>query len=118
MPRRGDPRWQRGRGGPQWLGRIVSELLARSGAARFDEHRRLTAAWREAAGDWAAHSAAVKGARGYIEVRVRTSALLQELMFRRDELLQALRTRLPDWKIRGLRFRIGSSADFEGRSRS
>lgn len=116
MPRRGDQRGQRGQGGPQWLGRVVSELLARSGAGRFDEHRRLTAAWREAAGDWAAHSAAVKAARGYIEVRVRTSALLQEMMFRRDELLQALRTRLPDWKIRGLRFRIGSSADFEGRS--
>ncbi|NMC20256.1 MAG: DUF721 domain-containing protein [Thermogutta sp.] len=107
---------RQGREGPQWLGRVVSEVLARSGAARFDEHRRLTAAWREAAGDWAAHSAAVKGTRGYIEVRVRTSALLQEMMFRRDELLQGLRTRLPDWKIRGLRFRLGSKADFEGLS--
>ncbi|MGQ9606406.1 MAG: DUF721 domain-containing protein [Thermogutta sp.] len=113
MPGRGD---RRGSGGPQWLGRVVRELLARSGAARFDEHRRLAAAWRDLVGEWNAHSAAVKGKGGYIEVRVRTSALLQEMMFRRDELLQGLRKRLPDWKIRGIRFRIGSSGDFEGRA--
>ncbi len=111
MPGRSD---QRGRGGPQWLGRVVSEVLARTGAARFDEHRRLTAAWREVVGEAAAHSVPIKAARGVIEVRVRTSAMVQEMMFRRDEFLQALRSRLPDWKIRGLRFRLGSRGDFEG----
>ncbi|GAB4134215.1 MAG: hypothetical protein Kow0040_17610 [Thermogutta sp.] len=107
---------QRGYGGPQWLGRVVSEILARSGAARFDEHRKLTAAWREVVGEWSEHTAVVKGKGGCIEVRVRTSALLQEMMFRRAALLQGLRQRLPDWKIRSLRFRIGSAGDFEKRS--
>jgi predicted nucleic acid-binding Zn ribbon protein len=43
-----------------------------------------------------------------LEVLVAHSALLQELSFRKEELLEALRRQIPEEPVREIRFRLGS----------
>ena len=43
-----------------------------------------------------------------VEVTVCNSAVLQELTFRKTELVKKIATALPDQKIRDMRFRIGT----------
>jgi predicted nucleic acid-binding Zn ribbon protein len=95
--------------GPQTIGAVLNELMARRGFARVQSCAALDAAWAEAAGELAAKytkAGAVK--RGKLEVVVANSTLVQELSFRRPAILEALKRSLPDEKIKDLRFRVGT----------
>jgi len=97
--------------GPQAIGDVLSELMARSGYARVQSAAAYDAAWREAAGPLAAKYTRVGLLRrGTWEIIVAHSALVQELGFQKHELLQALTELLPDEGIKNLRFRAGSIA--------
>ncbi len=88
---------------------ILSELLARRGFARQMSAAAYDEAWREAAGELTAKYTRVAGLRrGALEIVVANSVLLQELSFRKDELLRALNGALHDEAIEDLRFRIGA----------
>jgi hypothetical protein len=67
----------------------------------------LTQAWNAAAGHTAARSRAGNVRGGKLEIIVANSTLLQELTFRSEELLCALRRHLPQLALTGLRFRVG-----------
>jgi predicted nucleic acid-binding Zn ribbon protein len=95
--------------GPQAIGNVLSELMARQGYARVQSTEALERAWRDAAGPLLAKYTRVgKVCRGTLEVVVAHSTLIQELGFQKQSLLALLARLLPDAEIKNLRFRAGS----------
>jgi len=95
--------------GPQAIGEVLSELMARRGYARVQSAEARETAWRGAAGPLAAEYTRVGPLRrGTLEIVVANSTLMQELGFRKDALLQAMNELLPDEGIKNLRFRAGT----------
>ena len=94
--------------GPQPIGELLADLMARRGFARVQSARSLEAAWCEVAGELIGEytrPAVVR--RGKLEVIVANSTLVQELTYQKPALLRALADRLPEEKIKDLRFRVG-----------
>jgi predicted nucleic acid-binding Zn ribbon protein len=95
--------------GPQAIGNVLSELMARRGFARMQSAATYDAAWREAAGPLAAQYTRVGLLRrGTLEIVVANSTLVQELGFQKIALLKSLGELLPDEGIESLRFRVGN----------
>ena len=95
--------------GPEAIGDVLGQLLARRGFAGVRRAATCEQAWRQAAGELAAeHSRVGAVRRGTLEVLVGNSTLLQELTFQKQTLLETLGELLPDEKIRDLRFRVGA----------
>ena len=95
--------------GPERIGDVLAQLTARRGFAGVRRSGQRETAWREAAGELAAHYSRVGPIRrGKLEVTVANSTLLQELSFQKPSLLKALAKLLPDETIRDLRFRLGA----------
>lgn len=95
--------------GPESIGNLLTELMARRGFARVQSAAAYDAAWNEAAGPMMAkYTKPGKLARGTLEVVVANSALVQELGFRKQELIEALQRLLPDQGVKNLRFRVGN----------
>lgn len=99
---------QRYRAGPKRVGDVVNELMARRGYAQVQSSAACADAWRTAAGtSLASHTIAGNIRRGVLEVYARNSAVVQELTFRKKQLIAQLVKLTPDSKIRDLRFRVG-----------
>ncbi|MEN6457957.1 MAG: DUF721 domain-containing protein [Thermoguttaceae bacterium] len=95
--------------GPQAIGDVLSELMARRGYGRIQSAANYDAAWREAAGPLTAkYTRPGQLRRGTLEVVVAHSALVQELGFQKQTLLKSLARLLPDDGIENLKFRVGS----------
>jgi predicted nucleic acid-binding Zn ribbon protein len=95
--------------GPQPIGSVLADLMARRGFARVRAAEAYEAAWREAAGPLlAGHSRLGALKAGKLDVIVANSALMQELTFQKAELLGTLQRLLPDEGIRDLRIRAGA----------
>ena len=83
-----------------------SASFSRKGYAQVQALREWHALWAEVAGEkMAASSVVSKCTRGVLHVIVANSLLLQELGFRKKELLARIRE-LSDHKVRDVRFRI------------
>lgn len=96
------------RRGPQPIGDILSQIMARRGLARVRSGEAFAAAWTEAAGAaMAAYTRAGLVRRGVLEVIVGNSVLVQELTFRKAALLADLARLLPDERIADVKFRVG-----------
>ncbi len=96
---------------PLPIAEVLSELMARRGFARVRSAEALENAWREAAGELlAGYSRAGEVRRGKLEVIVANSTLAQELTFQKAAIVKRLAERLPDQRIRDLRFRVGPIA--------
>ena len=94
---------------PQSIGYVLGELIARTGYARVQGSQALESAWQRIAGELAARLTRVTTIRGgKLEIIVANSVLVQELTFRKAELLKQLAGEMPEAKIRDLRFRVGS----------
>lgn len=99
---------QRYRAGPKRIGDAVNDLMARRGYAQVQSSASCAKAWRAAAGPALAdHTVAGKIRRGMLEVFVRNSAIVQELSFRKKQLIAELTRLAPEFKVRDLRFRVG-----------
>ena len=95
--------------GPERIGNILPELMARRGYTRVQSGEAYDAAWHEAAGSLAAKYTRVGGLRrGKLEVVVANSTLIQELGFQKATLLKTLNQLLPDQRIQDIRFRLGA----------
>ncbi len=102
--RKGDRRKR----GPVTIGEVLGELAAASGFGRVLAMGQWELAWRKVVGRELAGQTQVKlPRRGVLEVTVAHSVLLQELAFRKEELLQQLRQEVPDEPVRDIRFRLG-----------
>jgi predicted nucleic acid-binding Zn ribbon protein len=94
---------------PQRIADTLSTLMARRGYAQLEATQERESAWKSAVGDpLACHTRVGNIRRGIVEVIVSNSAALQELTFRKAELMGKLATALPDQKIKDVRFRIGT----------
>jgi predicted nucleic acid-binding Zn ribbon protein len=83
--------------------------MARRGYGRVRSTATYEAAWHEAAGPMIAEYTRVGALRrGTLDVVVANSTLLQELGFRKQELMQALTKLLPEEGVKALRFRVGT----------
>ena len=97
------------RRGPEPIGDILAELMARRGYAQQQHAAALDEAWNEAAGALAAEYTRVGSLRrGTLEVVVANSTLVQELVFQKPKVLASLGRLLPDANIKNIRFRVGA----------
>lgn len=97
--------------GPQRIGDVLSQVLARRGIAQVEAQRALDEAWAAAAGPQLAAASQPGPLRGgVLEIVAVSSTVVQELAFRTSELQEELARRLPQTRLRGLRFRVGRLA--------
>ena len=95
--------------GPETIGNILSELMARRGFARIQSTEALETAWRQAAGPLAAQYTRIGAIRrGTLEIIVANSTLVQELGYQKHDILATMQQLLPDESIKSLRFRTGN----------
>ncbi len=88
---------------------MLAQLITTRGYGRIQATADFTAAWRAAAGEtFAPYTLPGRLKRGVLEVTVSNSTVIQELTFKKQQILAALREQLPDARIRDVRFRIGS----------
>lgn len=93
---------------PRPISEVLSELMARRGYARVNSTTAWRDAWLAAAGEALGQQSRIGGfRRGVLEVIVANSLLVQELSFRKSNLLKSLRQALPDETVRDMRFRVG-----------
>jgi predicted nucleic acid-binding Zn ribbon protein len=91
------------------MAEVVSGLLTRRGYAQLKSTAEYAGAWQQATGPTLApHTRVGNIRRGVLEVVVRNSSVLQELTFRKKQLLKKLTELVPAQKIRDLRFRVGT----------
>jgi predicted nucleic acid-binding Zn ribbon protein len=95
--------------GPEPLRDILARLFTARGWARRQERLQVETVWALVAGPEVAGQTQVQSfRRGILEVIVANAVLLQELVhFRRRQLLEQLRQRLPGAAVNELRFRTG-----------
>ena len=95
--------------GPKGMGNIISDLMARRGYAQTQTASKCRDAWDASVGQpLAGHTRPGNIRRGVLEVFVRNSAVVQELTFQKKKIVAQLTQRVPELKIRDLRFRVGS----------
>lgn len=93
---------------PYHISQIVADLLARTGAARPQATRELESAWRDIVGGALADvSRPVRVFRSRLEVLVAHSTAVQELTFRKSEILQKLNQQWPERRVKDIKFRVG-----------
>jgi hypothetical protein len=96
---------------PLPLSAAIAELIALRGFARRQADTELQQAWAAAIGEkWSPHTRAGRIVKGVLQVEVTNAALLSELSaFHGTELTQRLQQSSPHLRIKGIRFRLGSS---------
>jgi len=92
---------------PKRIGNVIAQLVQRRGYAQVRAAGARDSAWQNAAGVMALHTRVGSCRRGVFEVLVANSLVMQELSFRKEELLGRLQDLLPETKIEQIRFRIG-----------
>ena len=94
---------------PKKIADVVAQLLTNRGYGRIEANADLANAWAAAAREpLAADSRPGKIRRGTLEVSVTNSTVMQEFTFQKQRILAELGRKMPDAKIRDLRFRIGT----------
>ena len=98
---------ERKRRGVRRIGEVFPQLLARRGYADVQRSSALKEAWQEVAGRvFSKHSRAVRNSGGVVEIAVANSATLQELTFRKKNLLRQLATKLSGETVSDIKFRV------------
>lgn len=90
------------------IGRVVRNLMASSGYGEIESREQLLQHWRAAVGpELANHTAPARLARGVLHVQADNSSIMQELHFRRKQIVSALQRQLGAATITDLRIRVG-----------
>lgn len=92
---------------PKKLGNVLAKVVQQKAYAQIRTTNARDEAWQAIAGEFAALSKVGPLRRNTLEIIVANSLLMQELTFRKEELIKKLQTALPDTKISQLRFRVG-----------
>jgi predicted nucleic acid-binding Zn ribbon protein len=93
------------------LGEILPQLMARRGYARVISDQIYVDAWQQASGIYARSSRPARMRRGVLEIVVNSSTFVQELTFKKRQLIAELTRLLPEQNIRDLKFIVGSLGD-------
>ncbi|MDZ4657712.1 MAG: DUF721 domain-containing protein [Bythopirellula sp.] len=100
---------------PKRIGNVIAQLVNRRGYAQIHAAGERDEAWQAIAGEpFAAASQFAALRRGVFEVLVANSLMMQELTFRKEELLKALQQVLPDAGVKQLKFKIGKIEEQQG----
>jgi len=95
--------------GPQRIGDVLAQLVGRGRLGQLHAAGQWEDAWRQVAGPVASRYTRVACfRRGVLEVVVASSTVLQELSFRRQELIAGLAAAVPEAVLRDVRFRLGA----------
>lgn len=92
---------------PKRIDNVLAQVVQRRGYAQVRAAGERDEAWQSAVGQFASATKVGALRRGTLEIRVENSLLMQELTFRKEELLGKLQTAMPDAGIKQLRFRVG-----------
>ena len=93
---------------PKKIGNVLAQLVNRRGYAQIHAATERDEIWQKVAGDELARVTQVSALkRGVFEVLVANSLLMQELTFRKEELLAALQAALPAAGVKQLKFKVG-----------
>jgi len=94
---------------PQKISDVLSRLITQRGYARMQGATVEREIWAEAVGpQLAAMSRPGELKRGVLDVYVTSNILIQELGYQKLTLLAALQAKLPQHKITGMKFKVGS----------
>lgn len=93
---------------PKKIANVVAQLIHKRGYGRLSANEQLAEAWSVAAGELARFSRPGKLSRGALEITVTNSTIMQEFTFQKERILAELTHKLPDAKVRNLRFRVGT----------
>ena len=95
--------------GPQPIGNIISELMARRGVGRQLSAQQRQEAWQQAVGEpLAGYTRCGSVYRRRLEVVVANSTLMQELTYQKPEILRRLHENAPELEIDDIRFKLGA----------
>ena len=95
---------------PAKINNLVADLMARRGYGQVLSASELQEAWQEIVGAAvAAKTRLGKVTRGVLQVFLQSSSLVQELTFKKQKIVADLSRRLPDRKIRDVKFRVDAS---------
>ena len=98
--------------GPVPIGNIVADVLAKKGLGRPQSTIQLEKIWSEVVGSAIAPMTRCgKIHRQQLNVIVKNSTIMQELSFRKQEIIQELNKKTPDHLIKDIRFRVGHPAN-------
>ena len=87
---------------------VLAQLIIKRGYGRQMEQEEIEQVWSTIVDEPLASSARPRQPyRGTLEIVAKNSTVLQELSFRKPELLQKLQHNLPGKTIRDLRFKVG-----------
>jgi predicted nucleic acid-binding Zn ribbon protein len=90
---------------------VLTQLLARQGYGQTKSIGDLSEAWDQAVGSqWIDKTKPGNISRGVLEVFVSNSGVHQQLNFQKKKILNALHEKLPQNKIKDIRFRTGNVA--------
>lgn len=96
--------------GPQRIGSVVARLMARTGYAQEQASEALASAWALAVpAQLAGHSRPGAVRRGVLDVFVTHSAIIQEMTFHKQEVLERLAAKLPGAGITDIRCRMAET---------
>lgn len=102
---------QRFRRRPKRTGDIIGQMMARQGYSQTKSNEELNEAWEIAVGPTLMKSTkAGRISRGVLEVHVASSAAMNQLSFKKKQLLSAIQQQLPQNKIKDIRFKLGNVA--------
>jgi predicted nucleic acid-binding Zn ribbon protein len=94
---------------PERMADIVSRLFARRGYARVLSKEDYQQVWRTVVGDVVASQTRVGNLRGgVLQIVAANSTIIQELSFRKHQILVRLKQELPHQRIRNVRLTVGS----------
>lgn len=94
---------------PQRLADVLSRLIAQRGYARVQGAEVETEAWSAVAGAAIAKMSRVgELKRGVLEIHVSNNILVSELGYQKIKLLDGMREKLPQHKLKDLRFKVGT----------
>ena len=95
---------------PRKIAEVLTDLFAQRGYAQIKAVDDCQEAWAHIVGDLKSFSHAGEVKQGVLQVIVSNSVIMQELTFRRQELVTELQRMLPQHRITSLCFRVGSVA--------
>lgn len=99
---------QRKKRHPQKIGDVISQLMARRGYARVLSEGQCAEVWKEVVGsDSVRRTRTGRMRRGVLEIVVDHPVVLQELNFRKRQLIQELNQKMPELRVRDLKFIVG-----------
>lgn len=92
---------------PKRIDNVLAQVVQKRGYAQVRAAGERDEAWAVAVGEVAPATRVGAIKRGTLEIQVSNSLMMQELTFRKEELISKLQAALPDAGIKQLRFRVG-----------